>query len=152
MKSLLNIIIILPIVLFMAGCSTTPEGERSSEIYSDSTESEFRAIELKDLERVNERSEFKPASKPIANAPVPKKSITKSRPATRLNSKNTERLQEINQNLAIFCMKKKNSNSFGSEDKCHQFTQNALKKCEHKNSAVNAGLLNCIKSELKKRP
>lgn len=147
MKSLLTFLII-----FMTGCSTTPEGERSSEIYSDSTESEFRAIELKDLERVNQRSEFKPASKPIAVAPVPKKTISKARVATHLNSKNTERLQEINQNLAIFCMKKKNSNAFGTEDKCHQFTQNALKKCEKNNSAVNAGLLACIKSELKKRP
>lgn len=139
-------------MLFMAGCSTTPEGERSSEIYSDSTESEFRAIELKDLERVNERPEFRPGAKPIASVSVPKKTLPKAHTPLRLSSKNNERLQEINQNLAIFCMKKRNSNAFKSEEKCQEFTRNALKRCQKSTSEINANLLNCIKSELKKRP
>ena len=89
---------------------------------------------------------------PVKEIPVEKISITESFAVEKLSAKNQERLQEINQNLAFFCMKHRKDPLFqDNEDKCLAFTKKILKICEKKHQIINTVMVNCIKDHLKKR-
>ncbi|MBY0415034.1 MAG: hypothetical protein K2Q18_12765 [Bdellovibrionales bacterium] len=79
---------------------------------------------------------------------TPKQSNTK----TLKNSERVdERLVEINQHLAFYCMRHRSDLTFkGSEEKCMAHVENVQKSCQKKHRLVNAQLLSCIKSGLKK--
>lgn len=63
-----------------------------------------------------------------------------------------ERLIEINQNLAFFCMKHRKDPAFGGdEEKCMKFVNKTMNNCQKKHKIVNSKLLNCIQTKLKKR-
>lgn len=70
---------------------------------------------------------------------------------TQLSAKNEERLQEINQNLAFFCMKHRQDSAFKNEEGCLAFTKKVLKSCEKKHQIINTVMVNCIKERLKKK-
>lgn len=77
--------------------------------------------------------------------PVP---VTKA----RSNSKTDERLIEINQNLAFYCMKHRKDPSFGgSEAKCMKFVNKTMNNCQKIHRIVNSKLLSCIQKKLKGR-
>lgn len=83
------------------------------------------------------------------NAPAtPPLPVTK----VRNNSKTDERLIEINQNLAFYCMKHRKNPSFGgSEAKCMKFVNKTMNDCQKIHRIVNSKLLNCIQKKLKRR-
>lgn len=67
-------------------------------------------------------------------------------------AKADERLIEINQNLAFFCMKHRKDPSFGgNEEKCMKFVNKTMENCQKQHKIVNSKLLNCIQTKLKKR-
>lgn len=76
-----------------------------------------------------------------------------SPPPKGVSSKKTdERLIEINQNLAFYCMKHRKNPAYGGDEaKCLKFVEKVQKNCQAKNPQVNSKLLNCIRSGLKKR-
>lgn len=138
-----NIIIVL--ILFTVGCSTTQKVDfrPSPKVYSSATENEFASIE---------RSDFNypliPLKK-IENEQFVKKEKIEPTIIKKI-AKNQEKLQEINQNLAFFCMKKRKDVNFSNEDKCHSFTAKVLNDCEKMHPALNSAMLRCIKEHLKK--
>jgi hypothetical protein len=71
---------------------------------------------------------------------------------TQSSSKADERLIEINQNLAFYCMKHRKDPMFGGDDaKCMKFVNNVMSNCQKQHRIVNSKLLNCIQTKLKKR-
>lgn len=70
---------------------------------------------------------------------------------TQSISKADERLIEINQNLAFYCMKHRNSRAYrGDEDQCMKYVNTVMSNCQKQHRIVNSKLLNCIQKKLKK--
>lgn len=71
---------------------------------------------------------------------------------TQSTSKADERLIEINQNLAFYCMKhRKNPAYGGDESKCMKFVNIVMSNCQKQHRIVNSKLLNCIQTKLKNK-
>ncbi len=145
-------------ISFIVSCSSeSPKPQAKT--YSSSTMKEFEAIEKSDVPSANRsiispRPIDLPSTKIIGReAPIKakKEESTKLIPADKLSPKSQERLQEINQNLAFYCMKHRNDSAFSSEEKCLKFTQTVLNYCEKRHKIVNTVMVNCIKDKLKKR-
>lgn len=151
----LNLYIFLLISLLVSACSSEPEISVPAKVYSSSTEREFELIEKNDL-RVS--PPFQSTTQPIKKKPVAlvkkeptKQVISESETLSQLSSKNQERMLEINQNLAFFCMKHRKDGKFTSEEHCLAFTKKVLNACEKKHKLINTVMANCIKDNLKKR-
>ena len=72
----------------------------------------------------------------------------KNPPST--TNKTDERLIEINQNLAFYCMKHRKRPAYGGdESKCMNFVNSVMEKCQKQHRIVNSKLLNCIQKKLK---
>ena len=155
----LVIIVYTFVLLFVVGCST--ESTKSDSISQDKnkstdTQKEFEAIENAPVKR---SANLKPGRQ-HQKMPQPRKDITIEIPKvehaelnsdTPLNTKAQERLQEINQNLAFYCMKHRSDPVFSTEEKCLTFTKVVLNDCEKKHKIINTVMVNCIKDLLKKR-
>jgi hypothetical protein len=145
------------ILLLLVSCASESHIEEKK-VYSESTQREFEAIEVKDTS-IKRRLEV--ASPPIVATPelqptypkisAPIRENVEFVPQGKLSAKNQERLQEINQNLAYFCMKHRNDSSFSSEEQCSQFTKAVLFECEKQHQIINTVMVNCIKTRLKKK-
>nr|BDT28856.1 DUF3139 domain-containing protein [Bacteriovorax sp. HI3] len=88
--------------------------------------------------------------------PQKEKSITtiipKSQPKTKKSAPMDERLIEINQNLAFYCMKHRKDARFGdSEEKCMAFVNQSLEDCQRVHKTPDKKLLSCIQTKLKRR-
>jgi hypothetical protein len=160
--TLSQILSLVMIALIVASCSSETKVEEGPKKYSSDTQREFEAIENNDL-RVNPpyRSTIKSPSRPsvvIKEIPHEKTKIKDIDTAqaipsgpSQLSTKNQERLQEINQNLAFFCMKHRKDGAFKNEEQCASFTKKVLVACEKKHKLINTIMVNCIKERLKKR-
>lgn len=152
MKKISNTILSLAVLLLATACSSTPQDENGSpKVYSSSTQREFEAIEKNDLNIAPTYRSSSKTPKSSNEAPPPKIPSPKIVPSQHLSAKNEERLQEINQQLAFFCMKHRKDPAFSNEEKCLQFTKKALEACEKKHQIINSVMLNCVKERLKKR-
>lgn len=170
MKKYELIILLSSCLLWLVSCSSTEQKslEPTKKVYSRSTEKEFEDIEKYDFgNKTNYRpattgkSRNAPGMAPLKNHP--KEVITETPPEkygsgnaelqapTQLSAKNEERLQEINQNLAFFCMKHRQDPAFKNEENCLAFTKKVLKSCEKKHQIINTVMVNCIKERLKKK-
>lgn len=70
---------------------------------------------------------------------------------THSTSKADERLIEINQNLAFYCMKHRKSSAYGGDEaKCMKHVNTVMINCQKQHLIVNSKLLNCIQKKLKK--
>jgi hypothetical protein len=161
--SLHQIISLVTIVIFVAGCSSQMPDRPVEKTYSSSTLKEFEAIERN--ETVSTQSENATPKQNTLALKIPshtkpkepiKEKLTKNptviiNDVSQLSAKNQERLQEINQNLAFFCMKHRNSKTFKDEEHCLAFTKKVQAFCEKKHRLINTVMLNCIKAKLKKR-
>jgi sugar-specific transcriptional regulator TrmB len=158
-----QILFYVALTIITVSCSSEPKTKPVEKTYSSTTQKEFETIEKNDL-RTNPpyRTTVKPTPRPsvvIKEAVHEKqKEVVKETPAisettnvTQLNAKNQERLQEINQNLAFFCMKHRKDKDFQDEDHCLAFTKKVLTACEKKHKLINTVMVNCIKDRLKKR-
>jgi PBP1b-binding outer membrane lipoprotein LpoB len=161
-----QILSFMTLAFLVVSCSSEPKTQPEQKAYSSDTQKEFEAIEKNDL-RTNPpyRSTIKQAPRPpvvIKETPREKqKEVIKETPGTsptteaadvsQLSAKNQERLQEINQNLAFFCMKHRKDKIFQDEEHCLAYTKKILKACEKKHKLINTVMVNCIKDQLKKR-
>ncbi|MDD4974235.1 MAG: hypothetical protein PHY93_07770 [Bacteriovorax sp.] len=161
-----QILSFMTIAFLAMSCSSEPKTQPVQKTYSSDTQKEFEAIEKNDL-RTNPpyRSTIKPTPRPpvvIKETPREKqKEVVKETPITpipseatdvsKLSAKNQERLQEINQNLAFFCMKHRKDKIFQDEEHCLAYTKKVLAACEKKHKLINTVMVNCIKDQLKKR-
>lgn len=161
MKIISNYILSVGLLLLSASCSTTSENESgpSPKVYSPRTEKEFAAIENSDLFYDSSKPRNSRSSMPHANivtresiktTPPAKISNPEMAPVGRLSAKNQERLQEINQQLAFFCMKQRKNPRFANEEQCLNLTKKVLNSCEKKHQIINSVMLNCIKEQLRK--
>lgn len=112
--------------------------------YSASTEKEFAEIEKGDVKKsIPPAHDLQRPVEKMKTSMVPPPS---SEPAQLSGS---EKLQEINQQLAYYCMKHRKS--FRSEEQCHRFTRTIVDECRSGKKAVNSAVVNCLKDRLKKR-
>jgi len=152
----------MAIALLVARCSSQAPDQVVEKTYSPSTLKEFEAIEKSGTYSAqNENTTLKQNNRTPKNpANIKKKEMPKEGPpqnpigitsdVSQLSAKNQERLQEINQNLAFFCMKHRKSTSFKSEEQCLVYTKQVQVFCEQKHKLINKVMLNCIKAKLKK--
>ena len=156
-----QILAYVTIAIFFVSCSSTPTTDVDQKTYSSSTQKEFEAIEKNDTySNPPNHTSVKPTNRPSPIIKeVPRAKNKENQPPTptaeisetgQLNSKNQERLLEINQNLAFFCMKHRKSTLFQDEEHCLRFTKKILIFCEKKHKLINTVMVNCIKSRLKK--
>lgn len=142
-------------LLFVVSCSSeSPKPQTKT--YSSSTLKEFEAIEKSDVATPNKTPYIPQGLTPVVkkvsvSKEVKKEESTQLIPANKLNPKSQERLQEINQNLAFYCMKHRKDSAFSSEENCLKYTQVVLNYCEKKHKIINTVMVNCIKDKLKKR-
>lgn len=146
--------LLLTSILLLGGCATN-ESKDSTKTYSPATQREFEKIEKGDVQKANlppahdiQRQQSK---RPKEVQETPKKVPVQLNTDANLSSKGQERLQEINQNLAFYCMKHRTDGTFSSEEQCLKFTKKILKQCEKKHKLINTVMVNCIKDQLKKR-
>jgi hypothetical protein len=146
MKNHFVILSFLLILIICSACSSDPINSESasSNLYSSTTDKEFEKIENGDTNRApNYRQKINtPKTKPNTVLTIDNK----------LNTKAQDRLLEINQNLAFYCMKHRKDSAFANEEKCLEFTGKVLNSCKQNNgSTINTAMLNCIKERLKKK-
>lgn len=142
------------IILVLSGCAHEETNESNKTIYSASTQKEFEQIEKGDVYKQSLPPAHDLAKRPLKKSVAPvssPKENPKLIPSTQLSARSEERLQEINQNLAFYCMKHRQDGTFKNEDQCLKFTQEVLKSCEKKHKLINTVMVNCIKDRLKKR-
>lgn len=163
MKCTIFNISVLGSILLLSACSTSSDNkaEPLDKIYSSETESDFREIEQSDLPgntiyRSNQNNtpqkSKKIAARKLIMTNANEKIATPQLSSNKKLGKNAqERLQEINQNLAFFCMKHRKDSRFQSEEKCQRFTKSVLEKCEKKHQIINTVMVKCVKEKLKKR-
>lgn len=155
MKEIFNILFLTTFILIsISGCSTESQSNNiaKNKKYSNFTQQEFEHIERNDLRRSQPSSSGIPAERPRIIAKEKEKTI-KPQIVTnsKLSEKNKERLQEINQNLAFFCMKHRQDSHFQSENQCLGFTKKVLEQCEKKHKIINSVMVSCIKERLKRK-
>jgi len=153
-----NALIILFLLIALLSCSSEETRPVQEKTYSASTEKAFADIEKGDVKQsippahdIREKKSVQipqQQKKGETSAPRPQEQTTLTTDDS-LTGRAQERLQEINQNLAFYCMKHRNS--FSSEGKCLQFTKHILRSCEKKHKLINTVMVNCIKDQLKKR-
>lgn len=96
-------------------------------------------------DKINYQEPQKSISTLVTPAAPKKQKTTKSAPTD-------ERLIEINQNLAFYCMKHRKDVRFqGSEERCMSFVNSALENCQRTHKVPNKKLLGCIQNKLKRR-
>lgn len=148
-------LITISLLTLLAGCAHEETTETKNKNYSASTQKEFEQIEKSEVgtRPVPPAHDLqkRPIKKVQVQQPAPKKEQVELVPDSQLSAKGQERLQEINQNLAFYCMKHRNDGSFSSEEQCTKFTQKILHECEKKHKLINTVMVNCIKDHLKKR-
>lgn len=67
----------------------------------------------------------------------------------KLSAKEQECLQEINQNLAFFCMNHQKHKNFQDEKQCLSYTKKVLDRCEEKHKkTVSTSMVHCVKKQL----
>ena len=99
-------------------------------------------------EKINYQAE--PLTQEIRTEP-PTEFLQPTSKKTQFNSKTDERLIEINQNLAFYCMKHRKKLAYGGdENKCMKYVNTIMDNCQKKHLIVNSKLLNCIQKKLKK--
>ena len=69
---------------------------------------------------------------------------------TQSTSKADERLIEINQNLAFYCMKNRKNPAYGGDEaRCMKHVDRVMNTCKQQHRIVNSKLLTCIQKKLK---
>jgi hypothetical protein len=165
-------------LLFFISCATE-EKKPAVKNYSDDTNRAFEMIERGGSYYLKKAPRSAPTPQ-IAVPETPKRVVTPLAPAPEKNEaeiftideninykektqptrpivtpaprKVDERLVEINQNLAFYCMKHRKDPAYGgNEEKCLKFVEKVQKNCQAKHRIVNSKLLSCIRTGLKKQ-
>lgn len=101
----------------------------------------IKAVQVEKDDKINYNVEkLEPATRP-ATVEIKKQQMTSD-----------ERLIEINQNLAFYCMKhRKDSRYGGNETVCMKFVNKTMNECQKSHRIVNSKLLKCIQTNLRKK-
>jgi hypothetical protein len=166
------------LLILLAGCSSTKEESAEEKYYSEDTNRAFLEIERGGTySKKRERSapppqlSYKPVKKappkkvtpPVERMTETKNEVRESAPQEeageneiqidRLMGTNQERLVEINQNLAFYCMKHRKSRAFGGDEKkCLSYVNKTLTNCQKTHKKADSKLLVCLNKTLKKKP
>ena len=148
----------LCLILFSA-CSSNEEKTKTKK-YSDDTNRAFEMIER--------GGSYYLKKAPVQSVPVPQISapqassipekrrkvqplISPVESVKKSSPKTDERLIEINQNLAFYCMKHRKDPRYGGDEaRCMTFVNKTMSDCQKLHTNVNSKLLNCIQTKLKK--
>lgn len=132
------------LILVLLSCASNESTK--NEAYSNSTIDEFQKIES---------SNYLSGKKTTPNESIDKKSSTPLSKQKNISISiktdlpgNEERIAELNQNLAIYCMKKSRVRNFKNEKHCLDFVQESLNKCEENQNKATHGLISCVKKKL----
>lgn len=152
-------------LLFLGGCASHEEKSAPvKKTYSAETERTFEEIEREQVletyrrmrqenweerqaerEREQERRQYRrirPKPAPARPAPTPRRASKRSG--------DPEAIQvEIEQNMALFCMKMSGNRRFENDNDCQAFTQNILFECSSKHDEDDKGRVACVKGSLK---
>lgn len=154
----------LAFCLTLISCSSTeePAQERA---YSEDTNKAFLEIERggsyylkKPQPSTVPPQVMMPPAKTSKEARIGPRAVAKKEDGLQVsqiksNGNNQERLIEINQNLAFYCMKNRKSSVFGGDEKkCMNFVNTSLKKCQKLHKNINSKLLACLNGQLKRGP
>jgi len=137
---------IWPFILFaLVSCSTTNQKtNKKIKTQSSSTPAKY-SEQLKPSLFIYNSTPDKTIVKPKLVTPKSFELL----PSNKLNKNTQEQLQEINQNLALYCIKHRSDSKFNSEENCFNFTKIIFNKCELKYKKINTALVNCIKKSTK---
>jgi len=150
--------IILFISFFLGACAqNTSRKPRRKTTYSAETQKTFEDIEReKAIESYRKlrlenwkyytKEKKKKRTRPVYRKKIYKKKIVKKR---RPLVDPVEQENEINQNLAYYCMEHRKDARFNEENDCKLFTENIFKNCKIENNLGEPELLTCVKSRLK---
>lgn len=155
-------------LLFLGACATE-EKQEEPKTYSPDTNRAFEMIERGGSYYLKQAP--KTQAPPQVEAPAPKRVVKKvepeikedividdqinyqekAAPTPKVAAKVDERLIEINQHLAFYCMKHRSDATFGGDESaCLRHVNKVQKDCQKKHRIVNSKLLSCIKTGLKR--
>lgn len=156
------------VLLFAAACANNEEKPKAK-TYSNETNRAFEMIERggsyylkKPPTQEVKTPQIAPAPAPLVTrkkkivnqplAPVAPEAPITPTPQPSKPVKVDERLVEINQNLAFYCMKHRKDSVYGGDEaKCMSFVNKTMKSCQEQHQGVNAQLLKCIQTRLKNK-
>jgi hypothetical protein len=167
------------LLIILTGCSSTDEVndiktysedtnrafleiERGKSYYSKKTKSQTPAPQIRALHKESPRDASKYRildQRSSKNAMTPKQTTLEAAPIEneieipRLTGSAQDRLIEINQNLAFYCMKHRKSKTFsGDEKKCMSYVSATLEKCQKSHKKIDSKLLGCLNKILMRKP
>jgi hypothetical protein len=165
--------------IILTGCSSTDEVndtktysedtnrafleiERGKSYYSKKPKTHTPAPQIRALPKENPRaiSKYKIIDQRSSkNSMKPKQVLQEAAPdeneieIPQLSGSAQDRLVEINQNLAFYCMKHRKSRTFaGDEKKCMSYVSATLEKCQKSHKKIDSRLLGCLNKTLKRKP
>ena len=126
MKKISISLICLIILIFNSSCSSTKDNQENSQILPETASNDI--------------------------VPNQKKSMIKRQKNKIVIETNhdgdDDKIIELNQNLAFYCMKSTRKSHFKNEEECLNHVQATLDKCEKSHQTVNKSMVNCVKNSL----
>lgn len=160
--------LVLLTAFVLGGCSTTEEKVEKKKVYSAETNRAFEMIERGynapplraapvavtppqvQRQRPQEKPQDRPVERQVYERPVDTPSVvapvTKSTPPKKRQS---DKIIELNQNLAFYCMKHRKDPVFNNDEKkCMDHVERILNDCERRSSNNDSKTLSCVKNRL----
>jgi PBP1b-binding outer membrane lipoprotein LpoB len=141
-----NYLSLLLVAIMITSCAnelkygdTENKNTDSQKSYSKSTLNQFEQIEKSDFKARDQSTKGPESTRSVSN-----NTFEITSPSGNVSDK----LNELNQNLAYFCMKQRKNSRFKKEDDCKNFVKKMLDHCQKKYSKVNSSLIKCVKSGL----
>lgn len=153
--------LVLLTAFFLGGCSTTEEKVEKKKVYSAETNRAFEMIERGynapplraapvavtppqvQRQRPVERQVIE---KPVDDTP---NVVAESKKSTPPKKRQSDKIIELNQNLAFYCMKHRKDPVFNNDEKkCMDHVERILNDCERRSSNNDSKTLSCVKNRL----
>ena len=142
--------------LLISGCASEQKEEPAEKVYSDETNRAFEMIErgynAPPLRKAPTQMQAPQIAAPThSEKPRPRKNkpTVTPPPAAASNGKMSDKLIELNQNLAFYCMKHRKNPTFNNDEKkCMDYVGKILNNCQETSAQVHSKLLACVKKKL----
>lgn len=147
--------LVLVIASLAVSCSSTEEkSETKEKVYSEETNRAFEMIERgynpQPIKKAPVSINPPQVSRPIVEAQnrETKKVVTKVKPVES-KGKTSDKIIELNQNLAFYCMKHSKDPIFKNDEKrCMDHVERILESCQKRSSNNDSKTLSCVKNRL----
>jgi hypothetical protein len=157
-----NSALVLLTAFLLGGCSTTEEKKVEKKAYSAETNRAFEMIERgynapplraapvavtpPQVQRQRPIVSKTIATTPVIETPNVVAPVIKTTPPKKRQS---DKIIELNQNLAFYCMKHRKDPVFNNDEKkCMDHVERILTDCEKRSSNNDSKTLNCVKNRL----